>query len=52
MAAWPRGSKLDQDKRARVAGLRARGLSLTEIGAELGVSRQAVSSMLQRIAET
>jgi predicted transcriptional regulator len=35
-----------------VAELRAEGLSLTEIGAELGVSRQAVSAMLQRIAGT
>jgi hypothetical protein len=45
------GRKRDQDRRAKVAELRARGLSLAEIGARLGVSRQAVSSMLQRIAE-
>jgi hypothetical protein len=41
--------KPDQARRALVAELRARGLSLAQIGAELGVSRQAVSAMLQRI---
>jgi lambda repressor-like predicted transcriptional regulator len=49
MDCRPQGRKRDQDRRARVAELRARGLSLAEIGVELGVSPQAVSSMLQRI---
>jgi hypothetical protein len=50
MAAWPRGRKRDQGRRARLPQLRAKGLSLSQIGATLGVSRQAVSSMLQPIA--
>jgi hypothetical protein len=45
----PCGRRRDQGRRARVAGLRARGLSLAEIGARLGVSRQALSAMLRRI---
>jgi hypothetical protein len=49
MDRGPRGRKRNQGQRARVAELRARGLSLAQIGAELGVSRQAVSAMLRRI---
>jgi hypothetical protein len=41
--------KPDQARRALVAELRAKRLSLSQIGARLGVSRQGVSSMLQRI---
>jgi hypothetical protein len=51
MAAWPRGRKRDQDRRSEVARLRAEGLSLSQTGARLGVGRQAVSSMLQKITE-
>jgi hypothetical protein len=49
MGDRPRGRRRDQGQRARVAELRGQGLSLAEIGARLGVSRQAVSAMLQRI---
>jgi hypothetical protein len=49
MGARPRGRKRDRGRRACVAGLRAEGLTLAQIGARLGVSRQAVSAMLQRI---
>jgi hypothetical protein len=51
MGPGPRGRKRDQGRRACVAELRSAGLSLSQIGARLGVSRQAVSAMLQRIAE-
>jgi hypothetical protein len=43
--------KPDQARRALVAELRAKRLSLSQIGDRLGVSRQAVSAILQRIAE-
>jgi hypothetical protein len=49
MGASPRGRKRDQERRALVAELRAEGLSLSQIGARLGVSRQAISAMQQRI---
>jgi hypothetical protein len=39
----------DPGKRRRVAELRAQGLSVPKIAARLGVSRQAVWQMLQRV---
>jgi hypothetical protein len=42
-----RGGLPDRARHRRVARLRARGLTLTEIGRRLGVSRQRVSRILQ-----
>ncbi|MFO0799195.1 MAG: helix-turn-helix domain-containing protein [Gemmataceae bacterium] len=47
----PRGSRPDLRKRSRVAELRKKGLSLAQIGAKMGVTRQAVSAMLKAIRE-
>jgi transcriptional regulator with XRE-family HTH domain len=46
-----RGSKPNQEYRQRIAELRRRGLSLSEIGRQLGVSRQSVHQTLRRIAQ-
>jgi transcriptional regulator with XRE-family HTH domain len=46
-----RGSKPNQEHRQRIAELRRRGLSLSEIGRQLGVSRQSVHQTLRRIAQ-
>jgi transcriptional regulator with XRE-family HTH domain len=42
----PRGRKPNLEKRQRVAELRQQGLTLTEIGAQLGISKQAVKQLL------
>jgi hypothetical protein len=49
---FPRMSRPDAERRRLVANLRAEGHTLAEIGEVMGVTRQAVSVMLRRIAET
>jgi hypothetical protein len=46
-----RGGRPDQTRRREAARLRRRGLSLAEIGARLGVTRQRVASMLRQAAD-
>ena len=48
----PRGKPPDLKRRQQIAELRAAGLSLTEIGRKLGVSRQSVHQQLQRSGQT
>jgi hypothetical protein len=48
---FPGMSRPDAERRRLVAELRAEGRTLAEIGEVLGVTRQAVSVMLRRIAE-
>jgi predicted transcriptional regulator len=45
-------SRPDAERRRLVAEMRAEGRTLAEIGEVMGVTRQAVSVMLRRIAET
>jgi transcriptional regulator with XRE-family HTH domain len=42
----PRGRKPNLERRQRVAQLRQQGLTLTEIGGQLGISKQAVKQLL------
>jgi hypothetical protein len=42
-----RGRKPDDARRSAVAALRARGLSFTEIGNRLGITRQCAQQLLQ-----
>jgi hypothetical protein len=44
-----RGSKPNQEHRQRIAELRFRGLFLSDIGCQLGVSWQSVHQTLRRI---
>jgi hypothetical protein len=41
------GRKANQERRRQAARLRARGLTLGEIGRRLGVTRQAAASLLR-----
>ena len=47
-----RGSQPDEKRRATIARLYRAGLSLSQIGHEMGVTKQAVHSMLQRMGVT
>jgi Mn-dependent DtxR family transcriptional regulator len=44
------GRKPDYERRRQMVRLRAQGATLEEIGRRLGVTRQAVSDMLRRLA--
>lgn len=46
------GNQPDEKRRAQMARLYRAGLSLSQIGSEMGVTKQAVHSMLQRMGVT
>jgi hypothetical protein len=48
----PSGQPRNLELHRRIAALRAKGLSLRQIGREMGVSRQAVDSVLQTMRKS
>ncbi len=47
-----RGRKLDEKRRRQIIELRTKGLTFTEIGQKLGISRQRVHATLKDIGQS